>query len=455
MWNLQSLAESVSGPVLAPGRPGYAEELAAFNLAVTHTPDAVVGATDATDVARTVAWAAERGLPVAVQATGHGATSPYRSGVVVSTRRMQALTIDPASRCARIGAGVRWRTVIDEAARFGLAPLNGSSSDVGAIGYTVGGGMPVLGRTYGFASDWARSFELVTADGVVRRVSADREPELFYALRGGKPTVGIVTEMEMELVPVVDLFGGSLFVDGSHAGAMLAAYRSWTAELPDTMTTALKFLRLPALPDVPEPLRNRFTVQLAVAHVGDPRDGERLVAPMRAVAPAIADELRLLAYPDVDTVHHDPAHPVPVRERSGLFDALTEEAAAELVAAVGPEADLPLLMVELRHLGGAMGKRADDAVGPRDAAYSLLLLGVLAPEIAAIVPGALAATEQRLAPHLNGRTFVNMHGVVASGQDLTRPWPDHVHQRLSAITAGVDPTGVFRFGHTVGEPALP
>lgn len=454
MSYLQSLAEAVSGPVLAPGEPGYAEELAPFNLAVTHTPDVVVGAVDADDVAVAVRWAAERGLPVGVQATGHGATTPYTRGVVISTRRMQHLTIDPARRVARIGAGVRWRTVIDAAAPHGLAPLNGSSSDVGVIGYTLGGGMPVLGRTFGFASDWVRSFEVVTAEGVVRHVSADSEPDLFYALRGGKPAVGIVTEVQAELVPVAEVFGGAVFVDGSHAAAMLAAYRSWTATLPDTMTTALKFLRLPPLPDVPEPLRSRFTVQLAVAHVGDPREGERLVAPMRAVAPAIIDELRVMAYPEIDSVHHDPTHPVPVRERSGLFGELTDEAAAELVAAVGPEAQLPLLMVELRHLGGAMARRVEDAVGPRDAAYSLLLLGVLAPEIAAIVPEALAATERRLARHLNGRTFANMHGVATSAEDLARPWPDAVGRRLAAITVGADPGHVFRFGHTVPEPAL-
>lgn len=454
MWNPSSLAEAVSGPVLATGDPGYAEELAPFNLAVTHSPDVVVGAIDSADVTRTVRWAADHGLPVAVQATGHGATTPYERGVVVSTRRMQRLEIDPATRLARIGAGVRWRAVIDAAAAHGLAPLNGSSSHVGAIGYTLGGGMPVLGRTFGFASDLVRSLEVVTADGVIRQVSADQEPDLFFALRGGKPTVGIVTEMVLDLVPVSEVYGGCLFVDGSHAAALVEAYRCWTPGLPEGMTTALKFLRLPAMPDVPEPLRNRFTVQLAAAHVGDPAEGERLLAPMRAMAPAIMDEIRVMPYIEVDTVHYDPMHPLPVQERSGLFDELTPEAAAELLACAGPDERTPLLMVELRHLGGAMARSVEDAVGPRDAAYSLLLLGVLAPETAAIVPEALAATEQRLAPYLNGRTFVNMHGIATSPEDGARPWPEEIHQRLQAIIRTADPDGVFRFGQARSEPAL-
>jgi hypothetical protein len=446
-----SLADVVTGPVFTAG-PEFAAELAAFNLAVTHLPEVVVGAVDAADVVATVRWAAERGLPVAVQATGHGAIAPYDRGVVVSTARMERLEIDPATRLATIGAGVRWRAVIDAAARHGLAPLNGSSSGVGVVGYTLGGGMPVLGRTFGFASDWVRSFEVVTADGVVRRVSADHEPELFFALRGGKPTAGIVTEMVMELVPVSEVYGGSLFVDGSHAAAMFATYRTWTPTLPDGMTTALKLLRLPPLPDVPEPLRNRLTVQLSAAYVGDPREGERLLAPMRECAPPIIDQLRRLPYPEVDTVHYDPQHPVPVLPRCGLFDVLTPAAVEDLLASLGPGVDTPVLMAELRHLGGAMGRDLDDAVGPRDSAYSLLLLGVPAPGLQEAVGHALISIEQRLAPHLNGRTFVNMQGAALALDDQLPPWSARIQERLDAVTHRYDPTGVFRFGPVPRQP---
>jgi hypothetical protein len=455
MSDLLSLADVVAGPVFTPDQPEYATELAAFNMAVTHSPEAVVGAVDAADVVATVRWAVDRDLAVGVQATGHGAVTPYDRGVVVSTARMQRLEIDPSTRLATIGAGVRWRRVIDAAAEHGLAPLNGSSSDVGAIGYTLGGGMPVLGRTFGFASDWVRSFELVTADGDVRRVSADQEPELFFALRGGKPTVGIVTETVMELVPVTEVYGGCLYVDGSHSAAMLDAYRSWTTDLPDGMTTALKLLRLPPLPDVPEPLRNRLTVQLCAAYVGDPREGERLLAPMRSVAPPIVDQLRRMPYTEVDTVHHDPMHPLPVVARCSLLDELTPAAVDDLVATLGPGVETPVLMTEVRHLGGALGRAADDAVGARDAAYSLFLLGVPMPGLEQVVPTALADAERRLAPHLNGRTFVNMLGVPSTPDEPALPWPADVEERLAAITDRFDPAGVFRFGNTLHPAPTP
>jgi hypothetical protein len=139
--------------------------------------------------------------------------------------------------------------------------------------------------------------------------------------------------------------------------------------------------------------------------------------------------------------------------RSGLFEELTPDAVTELLDCVGPGAHSPLLMVELRHLGGALGRDVTDAVGPRDAAYSLLLLGVPAPQVADLVTHAIASTEQRLAPYLSGRTFVNMHGAPTSPDDGARAWRPDVHDRLAAVTRGVDPAGVCRFGHALAVPA--
>jgi FAD/FMN-containing dehydrogenase len=132
--DVRDLAGRVKGPVLVPGDSGYEAEVTPFNLSAQHTPAVAVGVVDVGDVSETVTWARTHGLTVAVQATGHGATVSFTGGVLISTRRMQALHIDPERRLARIGAGVKWRAVIDAAAPYGLAPLNGSSSDVGVVG---------------------------------------------------------------------------------------------------------------------------------------------------------------------------------------------------------------------------------------------------------------------------------------------------------------------------------
>lgn len=451
----QSLAEAVEGPVLAPSHPDYEAELSPFNLSTRHTPELVVAALHAEDVAHTVRWAADRGLCVAVQATGHGAVASFDRGIVVSTRRMQTLDIDPQTRLARIGAGVKWRAVIDRAASHGLAPLNGSSSDVGAVGYTVGGGLPVLGRTFGFASDWVRGFEVVTADGRIRAVSEHEHPDLFFALRGGKANIGIVTSMSMELVSVSTIYGGCMYFEGAHAQRLLEAYREWTRSLPESITTALKLLRLPPMAEVPEPLRAKVTVQLVVAHVGDLAEGEKLVRSMREVAPAIFDEVRQMPYSEVDAIHHDPEHPIPVKETCALLNDLTRDSVEGILSVAGPNVNSPLLMVELRHLGGALGRRPQvpDSVGARDAAYSVFLLGVLVPPLADLVPDALAAAVATLSSHTTGHTFVNMHGTPSSLEDRARPWANDVYKQLVRIKREVDPGDVFRFGHSLSELA--
>ncbi len=272
------LARTVKGPVLDPGSDGFAGETAAFNLAADNQPAIAVGATEAADVAAAVRAAAERGLPVSVQSTGHGATAGVREGVMLCTRRMNGLQLDPERRTARVEAGVVWRQVIEAAAPYGLAPLNGSSSGVGVTGFATGGGLPLIGRPFGFAADHVCSLEMVTADGAIRHVDASSDPELFWAVRGGGGGFGIVTSMEIDLVPVRTIYGGSIYFPGEAAEHVLHAYCEWTAAAPDEMTTAITLLRLPDLPDIPPPLAGRLSVSLRVAYTGGAAAGERLLS---------------------------------------------------------------------------------------------------------------------------------------------------------------------------------
>jgi len=242
----------VVGPVLRPGDPGWREEIAGFNLAYTPTPAVVVGATSTADVAAAVRYAASVGKRIAVQATGHGLMSDLHDTVLISTRRMTAVAVDPAARTARVAAGVRWRAVIDAAAEHGLAPLSGSSSQVGVVGYTTGGGLGPLCRRYGFAADQVTRFTIVTADGAVREVLAESadpdDVDLFWAVRGGKGSFGIVTELEFGLVPVTTFHGGAIFFAGEDAPAVLHAWREWAPTLPEDTTTSVALLRLPTAP---------------------------------------------------------------------------------------------------------------------------------------------------------------------------------------------------------------
>lgn len=150
---------------------------------------------------------------------------------------------------------------------------------MGAVGYTLGGGLPVMCRTFGFAADRMLGAELVTADGVQHRVDAAHEPELLWALCGGKGNLGVVTGMTIGLVPVSTINGGGIFYAAEDIPAVLHAYLDWAATMPEQTSTSLAILRLPPAPQLPEPIRGRTVAHLRVCHVGDPADGERILAP--------------------------------------------------------------------------------------------------------------------------------------------------------------------------------
>ncbi|RBY90700.1 FAD-binding oxidoreductase [Blastococcus sp. TF02A-26] len=442
---------AVTGPVFCAGDPGLDTEVAPFTTTHTPAPAVVVGATCPADVAATVRWAAERGLSVAVQATGHGLTSALTGAVLVTTSRLDEVTVDPVARTARVGAGVRWRAVIDAAAPHGLAPLSGSSSHVGAVGYTLGGGLGPLARRHGFAADHVRSAEIVTGDGEIRTVDAVSDPELFWALRGGKGSFGVVTALEFDLVPVARLYGGGVFFPGSATRDLLHAYREWAPTLPEETTTSIAVLRLPPDPALPEPLRGQTVVHLRVAHLGDAAEGAALVAPMRAVAPALLDALGEMPFGAVDAIHMDPTDPMPTYDRGTLLRELTAETVDALLSAAGPEVEVPLVLAELRHLGGAVGRApaVPNAVVGRDAAFSFWVLGPMFPPVAAVVPAVVDAVVASLAPWSTGHSLLNFAGAV-TGAQVAALWDETDRRRLLAVKRRVDPAGLFTHGHVVG-----
>jgi FAD/FMN-containing dehydrogenase len=447
---LADLRDLVTGPVLAAGDPALAAEAAAFNLAVTHHPVAVVGATSATDVAAAVRWAAARGLPVAVQATGHGAESPADGAVLITTSRMRGVSVDPQRRRARVAAGALWLEVTTPASEHGLAPLAGSSPDVGVVGYSLGGGIGHLARRYGFAADLVTEVTMVTADGEIRRVDAGRDPELFWAVRGGKANFGIVTEIEFGLVPVTSIVGGSVFFAAESAADVLHAYSTWTPTLPDRTTTSIALVRIPDMDGPPEPLRGRFVVHLRFAHDGPVPEAEALLAPMRAAGQVVLSAVGPMPYSEADAIHQDPTEPGPSWGRGMLLASLEAGTVDALLAIAGPDVQIPLVMVELRHLGGALARQpaVPNAVPGREGAYSAFVVGVLVPELAEAVPAAADAVLAAMAPWAARGALLNSLGP-ATPEQLAAVWPPDVHRRLLPVKDAVDPGNVFRVGHSL------
>jgi FAD binding domain/Berberine and berberine like len=449
-----ALRARLTGDVVLPSDDGWDAARQAWNLAVDQRPAMVAVPETAADVAAVVAYAAEAGLRVAMQGTGHGAASrggELGDAVLVKMDRMRGIEIDAAKRTARVEAGVIWSEVAEAAAEHGLAALAGSSPDVGVVGYTLGGGLSWLGRRYGLAASNVVAAEIVTADGAIRRVDAETDPDLFWAIRGGGGSFGAVTAIEFALFPVAEVYAGVMLWPIERAGEILHAWREWTADMPDDMTTVGRLLQLPPIPDIPEPLRGRSFVGVQAFYLGPEAEGAALVAPMRALRPEI-DTVATIPAAALQHVHMDPEHPVPGIGDGLLLDDLPAAGIDALVAATGPGSGSPLLSLEVRQLGGALGRptAGGGAVSHLDAEFAVFGVGMaMTPEMGVAVAAHMDVVREALAPWEAETTYLNFAERDVAGDRIFGPY---AHHRLRAVKTAYDPADVFRSNHPV-EPA--
>ncbi|MCQ4212999.1 FAD-binding oxidoreductase [Streptomyces longispororuber] len=428
---------------LRPGDAGYDDELAGFQTGFAQRPDVVFTAATADDVVAAVAHAAAEGLPVAVQATGHGLPDDTEGGVLISTRRMTEVVVDPAARTVRIGAGARWGAVVEAAAEHGLAPLNGSAPSVGAVGYTLGGGLGILAREFGYTADHVRAVDVVTADATLRHVTHDSDPELFGGLLGGGANLGVVTAIEVGLVPVTRLYGGSLGHDGrvTDPADLVRDYVAWASTVPETLTSSLAALVYPDVPAMPPHLRGTYLVSVRIAFTGDAAEGERLVAPLRAaLGPAVSDTVREMPYGESHTIHSDPDFPHAYYGDSVFLDELDVAAVTELFTLSGPAAD-GMHVVQLNHLGGALSRPAPNAVPYRDAGWLVRILSPLGEGGRDAARAHHARAFAAVEGHVVGRSLNFAFG---GGDRPEGLYDAETRKRLADLKAAYDPANLFR-----------
>ncbi|PZT74842.1 MULTISPECIES: FAD-binding oxidoreductase [unclassified Streptomyces] len=443
---------ALTGTVLRPGDAGYDEERLGYNRALDHRPAVVVGAHTAEDVRTAVRYAAGAGLAVAVQATGHGLSHSAEAQLMISTRRMNAVGIDPESRTATVAAGASWHDVLARTAPHGLAPLSGSNPGVGAVGYTVGGGLGLLGRRFGYAADHVRRLDVVTADGRLRIAGPECEPDLFWALRGGKGGFGVVVSMEIGLFPVARLYGGGLYFGAEHSAAVLHTYARWCAAVPDEMSSSVQLIGYPDLPAVPQELRGRHITHIRVAFSGDPDQGKAWVRPLRAAGTALRDTVTEIPYAEAGSIHHEPPGPVSVYDRNAALRELSPDAVDALLALAGPGAGAPYF-VEIRHHGGAYARSPEvpNAVAGRDAGFLLFSTSVLGSD----GPGRVRAAHDELyatmRPWGTGGAFVNFFGIDDTSPERVRgAYRAEDHARLVSLKERYDPDDLFRLTYGIG-----
>jgi FAD/FMN-containing dehydrogenase len=451
--DVDTLAAEVRGPVLLPGSREYDEERAGFQAGFRHRPALVVGATRPEDVRAAVRFAAERRLPVAVQSTGHGiVTALSGEGMLITTRRMKAVTVDADAATVTAQAGVLWGEVVDQAAPYGLAPANGSALHIGVVGYLLGGGTGLLGRCTGYASDHVRALDIVTADGEPRHVTAGSEPDLFWALRGGGGNFGAVTAVETALMPVTRLYGGALHFAADRPLDLLHAYRVWTSTLPEELTSSICLMTCPPWADVPEPLHGRYAAHIRIAFTGPADEGERLVAPLRALGPRLVDTVREMPYTQVGTIYQDPHTPHVYFGGNVLLRELDPTALRTVMDVAGPDAAVPC-SVEIRHLGGAFTRRPPSrgAVGARQAAYMLRVTtgGTAAPSTAA--RPVHQQVYDALKPWTVGRSLNSVYndGAPVPEEQVRELFAAEDFERLRRVKTLYDPHNLFRLTHNV------
>ncbi len=282
------LQSRIHGRVLTEADEAWNASRQTFNLTHDQRPAALIRVANADDVAETVRYAAQRGLRVAPQGTGHnaGPIDGLEDALLLRTDSLQDIEIDVAARRARVGAGVRWGSVADRLAGTGLAALHGSSRTVGVTGYSLGGGIGWQSRKHGLQSNALTAIEIVTADGELRRIDHDNETDLFWAVRGGGGNYGVVTALEFELFPTPDVYAGALIFPYERGYEVMHAWHEYvSAGMPDELTTWAKLMHFPPIEEIPEPFRGGSFTILQIAYLGNEADGAELIAPLTSSAP--------------------------------------------------------------------------------------------------------------------------------------------------------------------------
>lgn len=355
---------------------------------------------------------------------------------------MDDIGIDTANRTVRIGAGVNSGQLSAALAGTGLAFLVGSNPPPSVVGLTLCGGLSWFGRAFGFGCDSIIGAEVVDGNGAVRQVSATREPELFWALRGGGGDFAVVTSLELALHPAPAIYGGRLFWPVTQMADVLKAFRQVCDSAPDTFTAWYHTLQFPPIPEIPEPFRGQSFAMIAVAHLGERDEAEAILAPLRAVPGIALDLLGEVGVEAMAELADEPTEPMPGLLRSTVIADLNDTMTERLVEVIDPGTATPLMMLQIRHLGGALSRpsRHESAHGPVDGRYNVQAIGV--PAVPELVPPIMAGLQQILdavEPHSTGRTLMNF----LDHDQVNGWWDAPTRARLQAVKRATDPHAVF------------
>lgn len=450
---VEELRFRLQGGLHEPGDAYYEDTRTLFNTMIDRRPRWVAECVAVEDVVAALAFARAHGLPVAVRAGGHSVAglSLCDDGLVLDVRRIADVGVDPIRRIARIGGGAVWADVDRATQTHGLATTGGRVSTTGVAGLTLGGGSGWLERKHGLACDNLLAAELVTWDGRIVRASAEENPELLWALRGGGGSFGVVTALELALHPVgPEVFGGVALFDAARAGEVLRTFRDVMNGALEELSLACAFITAPEEDDVPTGLRGRPAVAVLGMWAGAVDDGERALAPVRALGPD-ADFFGPTGYADFQCSVDDPPGYRNYWTAENVVD-LPDEAIDALVrrAVELPPGPSQLFVVAW---GGALVRIGPDhsPLAGRDARFIVhpLLLWT-DPADDERCRAVARAFRGDMRPWSTGATYPNFLG--QEGSERMRRAYGTSAERLAAVKAEWDPHGAFRTHQAIPAP---
>jgi FAD/FMN-containing dehydrogenase len=449
---IPELRSDIKGRVIEPEDEGYDEARTVFLGDIDRRPAVIVRVADATDVSRVVTLARETGIELAVRSGGHSSAGHCVSegGIVLDLSDMKELDIDVEGRTAWAQTGLTAGEYTTAAANHGLATGFGDTGSVGIGGITLGGGVGYFVRKYGLTIDDLLAADVVTADGELIRVDADKHPDLFWAIRGGGGNFGVATRFQFRLHEVGTIVGGMLFLPATPD--VIASFIAEAEAAPQELSTIANVMPAPPMPFVPEEHHGRLVIFALMVHASGGEAGERAVAPFRALATPIVDMVKPMPYPEIYFPEDEDYHPTAVT-RTMFVDTIDGDVADTIMEYL-QGSDASMRVAQLRVLGGAMARVPADATafahrnsrimvnvaafyeGPEDRAVREAWVGDLA--------GALRQND--------AGAYVNF--LADEGEERIRAaYPGPTWDRLAEIKARYDPTNLFRLNQNIPPAA--
>ncbi|CUR55940.1 Oxidoreductase, FAD-dependent [metagenome] len=452
MTSLDELREQIRAAVITEDDPDYDDARAVWNGMFDRRPLAVVRAEQVADVVAAVNFARDAGLELSVRGGGHSAPGfgTNDGGMVIDLSLMRHVHVDPGARTARAGGGATWGDFNYATHAYGMATTGGIVSTTGVAGLTLGGGIGYLTRGYGLTIDNLRSVDVVTADGQIRRASADENADLFWALRGGSGNFGVATSLELELHPVKDVWVGLFFYELEHAGALLRFFREWIKDASEHYGAFPAFQMAPPLPFLPEDRHGDTFCVAVVQWTGPPEEGEAAMAPFRDLAPRVGEMVSSMPYPWLNGAF-DGLFPRGVRSYwKGNYVTELTDAAIEAHLAHGPLVPSPSATMHLYPINGAAGRVGADetAFAYRHATFATVIVSAWDdPELDAERIGWVRGYSDATAPHSEPGGYVNF--MAEDDQGRVAETYGGNYQRLVEVKRRYDPDNLFHHNQNI------